>query len=126
MIAGEHAVTPFDLPALLGRKGAAREIGDAIDALIALMDDLDGDPDLEEDDPAGGDIVDEPHDAEEDMGADDVGELDEAEAALGIAPIADPSALREHCDRIRRTRCTRHQAWNGITRRNHVWWTLNR
>lgn len=90
IIAGAQAITPFDLPALLGRKGAARELGDTIDALIAFMDDLDGDPDLEEtdaedsfapslralafahgagcsiSDAGGGDIVDQPHDEEED------------------------------------------------------------
>lgn len=38
----------FDLPALLGRRNAAREIGDAIESLIAFMDDLGGDPDLED------------------------------------------------------------------------------
>lgn len=87
---GRRHVPLYDLPVRLGRAGAAREIGDMIDALIAFMDDLDGDPDLEEtdaedsfalsvkglssaagagcpiSDPGGGNIEDEPHDAEED------------------------------------------------------------
>lgn len=116
IIASGRAMPIFDLPATLGRSEAAREIGDTIDALIALVDDLGGDPDLEDngddepdadgfgdpswpewhgrgrhklcangaelpetvsagticddaedDDPAGSDVVDEPHDAEEDM-----------------------------------------------------------
>ncbi len=43
-----------------------RRIADRIEADLALLDALDGDCDLEEDDPAGGDICDEPHDPEED------------------------------------------------------------
>ncbi|WP_375421662.1 hypothetical protein [uncultured Sphingomonas sp.] len=39
----------FDLPAALGRKGAVKEIGDQIEALVAFMDDVGGDPDLDED-----------------------------------------------------------------------------
>lgn len=50
IIAGGTPMPIFDLPAALGRRGAAREIGDTIDSLIAFMDDLDGDPDLEGDD----------------------------------------------------------------------------
>lgn len=46
---GAQAMPLFDLPALLGRKQAAREVGDQIEALIAFMDDLGGDPDMEED-----------------------------------------------------------------------------
>lgn len=49
IIAGRQAVPVFDLPAALGRRGAAKEIGDQIEALIAFMDDLGADPDLEED-----------------------------------------------------------------------------
>ena len=49
IIAGRQAVPVFDLPAALGRRGAAKEIGDQIEALMAFMDDLGGDPDLEED-----------------------------------------------------------------------------
>lgn len=47
--AGRRVLPIFDLPAALGRREAAREIGDQIDALIAFMDDLSGDPDLEAD-----------------------------------------------------------------------------
>ncbi len=61
--AGRRSIPIFDLPTALGRKGAYREIGDQIDALIALMDDWQGDVDLEEDDDPGGNIVDEKHDA---------------------------------------------------------------
>jgi hypothetical protein len=56
IMAGAQPISPFDLPALLGRRGAALELGDTIDALIAFMDDLSGDCDLED----GGD--DEPDD----------------------------------------------------------------
>ncbi|ODP39357.1 hypothetical protein [Sphingomonas turrisvirgatae] len=45
--AGRRMVPIFDLPVALGRADAAREIGDTIDTLIAFMDDLGGDPDLE-------------------------------------------------------------------------------
>ena len=41
------AMPLFDLPAALGRRRAAREIGDTIEGLIAFMDDLGGDTDLE-------------------------------------------------------------------------------
>ena len=52
------------------REGVMRFLAERIERDIALLDALDGDCDLEEDDPAGGDINDEPHDAEEDAGAD--------------------------------------------------------
>ncbi|RDE06227.1 hypothetical protein [Sphingomonas aracearum] len=48
IIAAGTTMPVFDLPAALGRRGAAKEIGDQIDALIAFMDELGGDPDLEE------------------------------------------------------------------------------
>ncbi|MET3824574.1 hypothetical protein ABIC16_000267 [Sphingomonas sp. PvP055] len=48
------AMPLFELPAALGRRRAAREIGETIEGLIALMDDLGGDPDLE----ANGDELD--------------------------------------------------------------------
>ncbi len=48
-----------------------RRIAERIEADIALLDALDGDCDLEEDDPAGGDVSDEPHDPEEDAGAEE-------------------------------------------------------
>jgi len=51
-----------------------RRIADRIEADLALLDALDGDCDLEEDDPAGGDICNEPHDPEEDAcSVDDAG-----------------------------------------------------
>ena len=49
---GAQALPLFDLPAVLGRRRAAREVGDQIEALIAFMDELGGDPDLED----GGDM----------------------------------------------------------------------
>jgi hypothetical protein len=55
-----------DLPASTRKKIEA-----ALERLIAALDALDPDPDLEEDDPAGGDVVDEPHDEEDDAGAKD-------------------------------------------------------
>lgn len=45
---GRKHIPIFDLPAALGREGAYQEIGDQIDALIAFLDDLGGDPDLED------------------------------------------------------------------------------
>ncbi|MES2449254.1 MAG: hypothetical protein V4610_01690 [Pseudomonadota bacterium] len=47
----------FALPALLGRRDAARELGDTIEGLINFLDDLGGDPDLEDggDDELSGD-----------------------------------------------------------------------
>lgn len=48
--AGRRNVLPGDLPAILGAQRAYREIGDMIDVLIAQMDLLAGDCDLEDDD----------------------------------------------------------------------------
>lgn len=48
IIAAGQALPVFDLPAALGRRGAAKEVGEQIDALIAFLDDLGGDPDLED------------------------------------------------------------------------------
>lgn len=45
---GRKHIPIFDLPAALGRAQACREIGDQVDALIAFLDDLGGDPDLED------------------------------------------------------------------------------
>lgn len=51
MIADGFAVmNPFDLPGMIGRRRAEKELGDTIDALLALMDALSGDPDFEESD----------------------------------------------------------------------------
>ena len=46
--AGRRHIPIFDLPAAVGRKAAYEEIGDQVDALIAFMDDLQGDVDLED------------------------------------------------------------------------------
>jgi hypothetical protein len=61
IIAAGTQMPLYDLPAALGRRGAAREIGDTIEGLIAFMDDLQGDVDLED----GGD--DEPDDDTKDV-----------------------------------------------------------
>ncbi|WP_182914088.1 hypothetical protein [Sphingobium terrigena] len=45
---GRKHIPIYDLPAALGRAQACREIGDQVDALIAFLDDLGGDPDLED------------------------------------------------------------------------------
>jgi hypothetical protein len=46
---GRKHVPLFDLPAYLGRDVTRAEIGDTIDSLMAFLDDLVGDPDLEND-----------------------------------------------------------------------------
>lgn len=54
--AGRRHIPIFDLPAAVGRRAACEELGDQIDALIALMDDWQGDVDLEggnDDEPDG-------------------------------------------------------------------------
>jgi hypothetical protein len=43
-----------------------RRIADRIEADIALLDALDGDPDQEDENEHGGDVQDEPHDADQD------------------------------------------------------------
>jgi hypothetical protein len=55
-----QALPLFDLPTVMGRNHAAREIGNTIDGLIAFLDDLGGDSDLEErgDDELTGDEAD--------------------------------------------------------------------
>lgn len=46
--AGRRHIPIFDLPAAMGRREAYQEIGDQVDALIAFLDDLQGDVDLED------------------------------------------------------------------------------
>lgn len=115
---GAQALLLFDLPVLLGRKGAAKELGDQIETLIAFMDQLGGDCDLEEDDHPGGNITDENHDAEEDFGAEEGGEtggwpeqIDQSNLRLYADDDRDvdsePLAYQHHRDRVRRTRCDR-------------------
>lgn len=48
--ASRRYVAPADLPHVLGHQRALAELGDMVEALIAQMDMLDGDPDLEETD----------------------------------------------------------------------------
>lgn len=83
------------------------ELGAAIDALIERMDAAAGDPDLEDDDPAGGDIVDVPHDAEADFGAEELGEEDVLDNL--DEEVSPRAAMIEHRDRIRRTRCSKRR-----------------
>jgi hypothetical protein len=45
---GRRRLPVYDLPTVLGRRGAYQELGDQIDALLAFMDDLQGDVDLED------------------------------------------------------------------------------
>ena len=45
---GRKHIPIFDLPTVMGRREAAREVGDQIETLLAFIDDLDGDPDLED------------------------------------------------------------------------------
>ena len=47
------------------------EVEDLIGGLIDILDAMDGDSDLEVENEHGGDIQDEPHDPEEDMGAEE-------------------------------------------------------
>lgn len=51
IVSGNATLPLFDLPAALGRSKAAKEIADTIEGLIAFVDELGGEPDLE----AGGD-----------------------------------------------------------------------
>lgn len=94
IVVARRSLRPFDLPATLGRAAAAREIGETIDALIALMDDLDGDPDAEDDDPAGG-------------SAEDVGETEDWPIGMPeygvdqtLGPTNQAAAQRAHYERI--------------------------
>ncbi|MFZ2996271.1 hypothetical protein [Sphingobium sp.] len=48
--AGRRTVVPGDLPSILGAQRAYREIGDMVDALIAQMDMLAGDCEMEDGD----------------------------------------------------------------------------
>lgn len=59
-------IAPADLVRVLGPAQAMKELGDMIEHLIAQLDGLTGDPDLEDDDPAGDplDIGEAPADTE--------------------------------------------------------------
>ena len=48
IVLGARSLPIHDLPAALGRNKAAREVADTIDGMIAFLDDLGGDPDLED------------------------------------------------------------------------------
>lgn len=47
IIEGKRSLPIFDLPAMHGHAAAVREVGDTIEGLIAFLDELGGDPDLE-------------------------------------------------------------------------------
>lgn len=51
--AGRRHVPLYDLPVRLGRVEAAREIGDTVEELIHFLDEIGGEADFEDDDPAG-------------------------------------------------------------------------
>jgi hypothetical protein len=128
---GRRSVPIFDLPAALGRAQAYRELGDTIDGLISFMDDLGGDPDLEEtycEDSflswaafasGPGCTI-----ADSDTGVDDEGEgIDEREPddddgycdysvdqRAGPLPLhlsSDVNLRRPHIERVRRESCRR-------------------
>jgi len=116
------------------------DIAIAVDALIAQLDARAGDPDIEDDDPAGGDITDEPHD---DDGDEEDGNASEddfmvhgSDGGMPGCPISDPggtwashgftkqeeddeedgATLRApHLDRIRRTRCREVKSGRYVT-----------
>lgn len=116
------------------------DIAIAVEALIAQLDARAGDPDIEDDDPAGGDITDEPHD---DDGDEEDGNASEddfmfhgSDGGMPGCPIADPggtwashgftqqeeddeddgTTLRaRHLDRIRRTRCKEVRTGRYVT-----------
>ncbi|WP_324748799.1 hypothetical protein SH591_08760 [Sphingomonas sp. LY54] len=79
-----HQDTPLDalLAAIpsLPRPVLARLVARSIER----MDEMDGDPDLEDDDPAGGNVLDEPHDQEAD---------DEREQMLNDVPCLPVYAI---------------------------------
>ena len=58
---GRRSVVPGDRASIMAARRAYRQLGDMVDALIAQMDMLAGDCDIEEDDFGGGDVDDEPH-----------------------------------------------------------------
>ena len=61
--AGRRLVPLHDLPMRLGRMEAAREIGDTVEGLIQFLDEISGDPDLEDNDDREADTSDyEPDD----------------------------------------------------------------
>lgn len=65
MDTNKEPYTPLPLsPAILA--GRRKALAAAIETLIDVLDVIDGDPDLEDDDPAGGNVTDEPHDPHED------------------------------------------------------------
>ncbi|MFD1789692.1 hypothetical protein ACFSC3_19230 [Sphingomonas floccifaciens] len=93
-----------------------KEVSDAIDALIARLDALGGDPDLEEDDHAGGNV--------EDVG--EAGTLPESDlGCVGVqfssddddeGDLEDRRLRMPHIKRIQRTRCDRQiDRWGYVT-----------
>jgi hypothetical protein len=82
----------YDLPAALGRRGAAREIGDTIEGLIAFMDDLQGDVDLED---AGDD---EPDDDTKDVSWTEWHGRRARQKAFAHEPIGNPGVTEDDED----------------------------
>jgi hypothetical protein len=114
IITGATTIPIYDLPAALGRHAAAKEVADQIEALMAFLDDLDGDPDLEE----GNDLEQDNSDCEaggwpEDQlmyGTNAVYGNDEQEDDL-------PAVRQRHVRRIQRTRCTQSNAYGAVSYR---------
>lgn len=52
IVAQGRLLAPAELSTVLGARLAARKIGRAVDLLITLLDDLEGDPDLEQEEDA--------------------------------------------------------------------------
>lgn len=75
----------------LPRAALARLVQKAIDR----MDDIDGDPDLEEDDPAGGDVCDELHDVREHYQPRPLYGVDQSKGALNGPLVARRHEIHE-------------------------------
>lgn len=93
-----------------------KEVGDAIDALIARLDAMGGDPDLEEDDHAGGNV----EDVGEAGSLPEWGGGNEDRHAYGDdddeGDLEDRRLRMPHIKRIQRTRCDRHvERWGYVT-----------
>lgn len=114
IIADGQPLPLFDLPAVLGRAQAAKEVGDQIEALMAFLDDLGGDPDLEE----GSDLEQDNSDHESGSWAEDTLKYG-TNATYGDDEREDDlsDVRRQHARRIQLTRCTKVRMGSG----KHVW-----
>lgn len=86
--AGEPYSPPHDLRSILGTKRAYQELGHQVDFMIALLDEMAGDPDLEDSD---GDL------AVDDSPCDDIGmDVEAAYPEWHTLPAADRRAGRNY------------------------------